>query len=151
MLKETFYNTFDHPYVVINHHMDIVQINGDVGFYLSFSHGLINTSIIKQSQPDLQIALRATINKAIKEKITARSPIKRLEHYGTHQFIRILVKPLAYSPPGQDLYVVIFEKLDTELGLTRNTSLTGPEEDQHNRIQNWNTNWQLPENIWNLS
>jgi two-component system, chemotaxis family, CheB/CheR fusion protein len=119
MVKETFYNTFEYPYVVINDTMDIQEVYGDVRLYLSLQEGTMNASLLKYIHKDLQIELRTLINKAVNERIVIKGKPKKIKFYGMMHFVRITVKPLLYSKPDADMYIVIFEKIDHEDSLPR--------------------------------
>lgn len=119
MVKETFYNTFEHPYVVINDTLDIQEVYGDVRLYLSLQEGTMNSNLLKFVHKDLQIELRTLASRAIKERTMAKGKIKKVKFYGMTHYVRIMIKPLLYSRPDSELYVIIFEKVDFESGLPR--------------------------------
>jgi two-component system, chemotaxis family, CheB/CheR fusion protein len=114
MVKETFYNTFEFPYVVINDTMDIQEVYGDVRMYLSLAEGTMNTNLLKYIIKDLQIELRSLAAKAIDERVIRKGKVKKIKFFGMEQHVRLVIKPLLYSKPDTDLYVVIFEKIDIE-------------------------------------
>jgi two-component system CheB/CheR fusion protein len=110
MVRETLYNTFEHPYVIINDNLDIVEVNGDVRMYLSLNPGMMNASILKMANKDLQIEMRSILTKAIKDNFTCKSEIKKISFFEQNIFVRIVVKPLMYAENG--LFMVVFEKFD---------------------------------------
>lgn len=112
MVKETFYNTFDYPYVVIDNNMDVVQISGDVRLFLGINPGIMNSNILKLANKDLQIDLRALVSNTIKNNLTTKGDIRKLNFFEKEYYIRIVVKPLLYSESEQGLYLVIFESFD---------------------------------------
>jgi two-component system CheB/CheR fusion protein len=114
MVKETLYKTYEHPYVVVNESFDIQEVGGDVRLFMGLSSGNIQVNLIKMINPELQIELRAVLNKAINDRIIVRSPIKKFTLFDQPYYVRLHVKPLISSNTMEELYLVIFEKLDIE-------------------------------------
>ncbi len=109
MVKETLYNTFDYPYVIINDQFSIEMTNGDVNLFLSLPKGIMNVNILKMIRPELQIELRVLITKVMKEKESQRSGLLPFEVDGKNYLTNIKVKPLLYTQQNSDLFIVIFE------------------------------------------
>jgi len=126
MVKETFYNTFEYPYVVINDTMDIQEVYGDVRLYLSLGEGTMNTNLLKYIIKDLQIELRSLSTKAIDERVVRKGKVKKIKFFGMEQYVRLVIKPLLYSKPESDLYVVIFEKIDIDESLPKHSESDKP-------------------------
>lgn len=114
LVKESLFNTFEHPYVVVNDLMDVQEVNGDVRLFMSLSPGGISLQLIKMLNPELQIEVRSILTKSIKERISVKSKIKKFELFGNRYFVRINAKPLLYKEGTQELFVVIFERLDLD-------------------------------------
>jgi two-component system CheB/CheR fusion protein len=114
MVKETLFNTFEHPYVVINDNMDVVELAGDVRNYLSLPSGQMNANLVKMAHPDLQIELRTIVSKSIRERIAIKSKIRKVQFFNQVSYVQLMVKPLLYSDPNDELFIVIFERLDAE-------------------------------------
>ncbi|WP_247236703.1 PAS domain S-box protein [Telluribacter sp. SYSU D00476] len=114
LVKETLFNTFEHPYVVINDSFDIQEVNGDVRLYLSLSAGTMNANILKLVNKELQIELRSVITQAIRDRQPMRSNIRKFDLFGQTHYVRVLIKPLIYTEATQELFVVIFERLDLQ-------------------------------------
>lgn len=114
LVKESLFNTFEHPYVVVNDLMDIQEVNGDVRLFMSLSPGGISLQLIKMLNQELQIEVRSILAKSIKERISVKSKIKKFDLFGQRYFVRINAKPLLYKAGTQELFVVIFERLDLD-------------------------------------
>lgn len=112
MVKETVFNTFEYPYVVIDENLDIVEVVGDVRLYLSLQEGLMNFNIINLINKDLQIELRSSINGSIKERQVFKSRIKKFDFFGQTHLVRFNIKPLIYAEAANSLFLIIFEKLE---------------------------------------
>jgi len=134
LVKETFYNTFEHPYVVVDGEYNIQEVHGDVRLFLSLVPGSIQVNIVKMVNQELQIELRSVLSKAAKERVPVRSSIKKFELFGGMHFVRVSVKPLLFPNSERELFVVIFEKLEIEEFLNKNSTSSG-EELIHARIQ----------------
>ncbi|WP_448518476.1 chemotaxis protein CheB [Rhodoflexus sp.] len=114
MVKETIYNTFDYPYVVINSNMDILEVHGDVRLFLSLQQGTMAANIIKMAQPELQLDLRTHIARAVKDRIPISSPIRKISFFDKDFLVRVVIKPLIHSRHHEELFMVIFEQQDPE-------------------------------------
>jgi two-component system CheB/CheR fusion protein len=128
MVKETLFNTFEHPYVVVDDSYEIQEINGDVRLYMSLSEGSLQANLLKMVNQELQIEVRSVMNRVLKERNSIKSNIRRFELYGQEYYVRITGKPLLYSEAPNDLYVVIFEQLDIQDFLNRDYSYEAGEE-----------------------
>ena len=136
MVKETFYNSIEYPYVVIDDTMDMVEIQGDVSKYLAFRQGAVNMNILKQINNDLQIELRAVITKAVSKGESVKGNLKRIkDKAGKAHFIRFVVKPLMYSKPNNPYYLVIFENYDFDDALIQFATPTTSEETDPKMLQ----------------
>jgi two-component system CheB/CheR fusion protein len=109
MVKETLYNTFDFPYVVITENYNVEMINGDVNLFLKLPEGVMNANILKMIRPELQSELRFTITKVIRDKEAQKSDFIKFSEKGMDYLAIIRVKPLLYSPKNNDLFMVVFE------------------------------------------
>ncbi|ELR71281.1 Chemotaxis protein methyltransferase CheR [Fulvivirga imtechensis AK7] len=112
MVKETLYNTFEYPYVVIDENLDIVEVSGDTNSFLKIKSGLANMNLLRLIVEDLQIEVRALVMQAIKSMKIEQGGIRRYEDKGESHLVRIMVKPLIYAKPGHPYFMVIFESLD---------------------------------------
>jgi two-component system, chemotaxis family, CheB/CheR fusion protein len=117
LIRETLYTTFEWPYVIVNGNMDVLQVSGDVRMYLGLTQGSMNANIVKMAQGELQLDLRTTISRAIKDSLPAASAIKHFQFFGKDIFVRIVVKPM-FSPRNQEgLFMVVFEQKEPNTAL----------------------------------
>lgn len=114
IVKETVYNYFEYPYVIINDTLDILEISGDTRLFLGLPQGVISSNIIKLCHKDLQIDLRSTITQCIKSNTPAKSSLIRVNFEGTEKLVKIGVKPLLFNNTANNLYMVHFESLDLD-------------------------------------
>lgn len=114
MVKETLFNTFEHPYVIIDEEFDVREVNGDVRLFMSLQPGAIQVNLLKMVNKELQIELRSVITQAVKNREYVRSSIRKFDLFGSAHFVRVSAKPLIYSKDSDALFIVVFEKLDIE-------------------------------------
>ncbi|UII26276.1 ATP-binding protein [Fulvivirga maritima] len=112
MVKETVYNTFESPYVIIDENMDIIEISGDTNEFLKIRPGLANMNLLRLITEDLQIVTRSLVTEAVKSMKIARGEVRRYTIGDQKHLARLIVKPLIYSKPGHPYFMVIFESFD---------------------------------------
>jgi two-component system CheB/CheR fusion protein len=114
IVKETLYNTFEYPYVVVNDNMDVQEIFGDVRLYLGLNEGSMNANILKLINKELALDLHAALTKSVKDRTTIKGKIKKFSLFGKHHYVRIIVKPLIYTDANNEFYLIVFESLNPE-------------------------------------
>lgn len=119
LVKETIFNTYEHPYVVINEGFDILEVNGELRLFMSLAQGAIETNLLKMINSELKIEVRSVITKAIKGRETVRSSIKKFHLFENDYYVRITAKPLIFSELVDEMFIVIFEQLDLEEFVTK--------------------------------
>ncbi len=121
LVKETLFNTFEHPYVLVDDHLDIQEIFGDVRLFITLNSGSMQINLVKMVNQELQIELRTLLSKVIKNKINYRSEIKKFELFSGTYYVRIHARPLLFNEAKENLYMVIFEKLDINEFISKGT------------------------------
>ena len=119
MVRETLFNTYEHPYVVIDSEYNIVESNGDVRLYLSLPSGSMQSNLLRMMNHELQIEGRSVISKAITTMETVRSSIRKFLLYEKVYYVRITCKPMLFKRHAENLFIVIFERLDIEAFLEK--------------------------------
>ncbi len=133
MVKETLYNTFDFPYVIITDNFSIESITGDINLFLSLPEGIMNANILNMIRPELQVELRFIITKVIRDKEPQKSELIRFTSGEKTYLTSIKVKPLLYSHKNNDLFMIIFENYPTRTDVA-NPNRLGKGEEQSERI-----------------
>lgn len=108
-VKETLFENFDYPYVIINDNFSIEQIIGDVSPFLGLPEGEMNTNIIKLALPEFQILLRYTIINAMRNNVSQISEVMHFNHKNFSYCLLIKVKPILIPDKKTELYIVVFE------------------------------------------
>lgn len=124
LVKETLFNSYEHPYVVIDEGYTIQEVNGDVRLFLSLSPGSMQANLLKMLNEELQIEVRALLTKVISERTSLKGNIKRFNLFGQEHFVRIAAKPLLYTGGTEELFIVIFEELEIEGFIAKDPSGT---------------------------
>ncbi|MEM6428228.1 MAG: chemotaxis protein CheB, partial [Deinococcota bacterium] len=112
LVQETLYQTFEQPYVVINDHLDVLEIRGEIRPYLSLREGTVNVNVVKLARDDLRIELRAVISRALKSHQAERSSIRYLD--AEPHYVHIVARPLLIDEHRDSLMMVIFERQSIE-------------------------------------
>lgn len=114
IVKDTLYNTFEHPYVVVNDNMDVQEIFGDVRLYLGLNEGSMNANILKLINKELSLDLHAALTKSVKDRTTVKGKIKKFSLFGKNHYVRLIVKPLIYTDVSNEYYLIVFESFNPE-------------------------------------
>ncbi|UII30878.1 ATP-binding protein [Fulvivirga ulvae] len=112
MVKETVYNTYEHPYVIIDENMDILEISGDTNSILKIKPGLANMNLLRLISEELQIEARALTMQSMKSMKIEKGGPRRFHDKEESHLVRLIVKPLIYTKPGHPYFMVIFESFD---------------------------------------
>src|ERR1035438_5258611 len=95
--------------VVVDEHMDVVEIGGDVGPYLEISPGRANFNLLKMARgPGLSAELHAAVQKAKKESAPVRKERLAVEQGGESRSVNVEVIPLL-SKHGRT-FLVLFDQ-----------------------------------------
>jgi len=115
MVKETLYNSYEHPYVVVDENLDLVEINGELSHFLQLKSGTASMNVLKLIIQDLQIELRAVLGNVIRKSKTETSNLRKvIVHDKDVRYVRLIGKPVLYSQHHNPLYLLIFEDLKLE-------------------------------------
>ncbi|HET9098370.1 MAG TPA: CheR family methyltransferase [Candidatus Saccharimonadales bacterium] len=114
MVKETLFNDYGHPFVVIDDRLDIVEINGDISKFVKFKPGNATLNLSRLMIPELQIEVRSISTLAINNMRNTIGHIRKLGTGEGASFVRLSVRPLLYAQPNNPYFLVIFETLDLD-------------------------------------
>lgn len=104
-------NQFAPPGVLINAELQVMQFRGSTGAFLEPPKGKASFDVLKMARSGLMLPLRAAINKARKEKKTARRENVTIEQDGVTRAVNVEVIPLLNLP--ERCYLVLFEDSPT--------------------------------------
>lgn len=112
LLREEFYTSYEHPYVVVNENLDVVHLQGNLSPYLGLQQGAMTMNVIKIAHKELQVELRAVLNKSMNENKKQAGYVKCLRVGKKETYLRILAWPLRKKNNQRNLFIVAFEKID---------------------------------------
>ena len=114
MVKETFYNGYEHPYIVIDESLTILEINKDVSNYMKLPQGAPNYNAIKLIHEDLQLDLRTLIGTCQQSMSVCRGKFRKLRDR-EKAIVRLKVEPMIFSKPGSPFFIVSFESAEDNI------------------------------------
>jgi two-component system CheB/CheR fusion protein len=130
MAKETLFKTYEHPFVIINENFEIQEIYGDVRLVLNLGEGIVNMSILKLIDRQLNLELHSILTKAVKDRVPVKGKIRGFEFMERKYFVKIVAKPLLYTQQSSELFIIIFEFFnedeDTAFFLPQNSANLDP-------------------------
>ncbi len=100
--------------MVVNQDHEILEVHGDVRLYLTLVPGNTQNNLLRMLNTELQFSVRTTLRECITNRSSANTGIKRFNLFETEYFVKIIAKPLIYTNTTDELFVVIFERMDIE-------------------------------------
>ncbi|NJO01859.1 MAG: PAS domain-containing protein [Bacteroidia bacterium] len=113
--KESLFNYYEHPFVVVNENHQIQEIKGSLRLYMEMTEGKADVNLIKMVNPELTMELRALLTKLKKTNKPQESKIVRFSLFEQYHFVRIRALPMLFEMHNTRYYMVIFEKIQTDL------------------------------------
>ncbi|MEQ9438216.1 MAG: CheR family methyltransferase [Cyclobacteriaceae bacterium] len=133
--RETLIQTYEHPYVVIDEALEVILIKGRLTPYVDLSEGSLNASILKILHKGLHMGLRSTVTRVKREGTHQKSNIIRFTSYDREETARISVKPMLYRKNEQNYYLVIFERIDPDVGYPLSVEELKSQDEHKNAIR----------------
>ncbi|MEM9855713.1 MAG: chemotaxis protein CheB [Bacteroidota bacterium] len=112
MVKETFYNGYEHPYIVVDDGLNVMEINKDVSFYLTLPQGAPNLNALKLINKDFRLDLRTLVGMAHNSLTQVTGNYRKLIKGNETRYARLKVQPTLYSKPKSPYFIVSFETTD---------------------------------------
>ncbi|QYM79345.1 PAS domain S-box protein [Horticoccus luteus] len=98
--------------VLVTADLDVLQFRGATGLFLEASSGKASLNLLKMAREGLFSPLRRTINKAVKDQATMRSPAVTVKSPGQTLTVVIEVIPLKTQPEAQPCLLVNFHRVE---------------------------------------
>lgn len=111
-IKEVLFSTFEHPYIVIDSNLQIIESNGDLRLYLAVPVPDAGAEFFKVLLKELRPVLRATLKKASGSGRPEKTRVFRIEQLGTNYYVRCTIKPLPPGNQNDQYFLIIFENID---------------------------------------
>ena len=112
IVKNVLFQKFEHPFVIVDDQMNVVETHGEVAPFLGVSTGSVNNNIYKMINDELNIELRTTMSKVQKANKDEKSRYKKYTYYNNDYLVRLNIKPFYISALNHSYYFIIFEKED---------------------------------------
>lgn len=109
LVKESLFDNFEYPYIVINDNLDIQSITGDVNLFMKLKSGEMNANIISLADEQISIDLRSVISRAMKEQHEIRTMKKQFKSKDSVCDLEILCRPINSSEDSSTYYLIIFD------------------------------------------
>ncbi|TAF63382.1 MAG: PAS domain S-box protein [Cytophagales bacterium] len=115
-LNETFVNLTQHPYLVINSLLDIIETKGDWSDFTQIPEGALSLNINKLLRKEILLEAKNIILQTIKEQKNLSSTLKKVIINQKKFYIKIQCGIInnEKSLDSQPLYLLIIEKYDLE-------------------------------------
>lgn len=107
--------------VVVDQDLEIIQFRGSTALFLQHATGKASLNLTKMAHPSLVFELRNIVHKARKSAQPARKTGLEITVNNAQIYINIEAVPIT-NPANQQLFLVLFEKVDSELFATGNGS-----------------------------
>jgi two-component system CheB/CheR fusion protein len=109
-LQNSFYEFFEHPHVLVNEKMDMVQVRGEIAPYIGIGQGEMTRSLVKNAHPKLQLELRVILSRCISDNKKVSGQLNAFHSGKQKEFVRIIAWPIKALSKQNRLFVVSFEK-----------------------------------------
>ena len=115
-LEEVFHRamseSFEFPSVLVNERLELLYVRGDITPFFRIGEGNAGLNIYDLARAQIRSNLRASIHKAIREKVpvvTKRISLEQ-EKNGASEWISIHVRPLFYKDAPEGSILIFFER-----------------------------------------
>ncbi|MCX7998149.1 MAG: PAS domain S-box protein, partial [Leptospiraceae bacterium] len=110
---EIYTELINHPFVILNSHLDILETKGDLRDFLQIPQGILNLNISKLLRKDLLLEVKSLILKCIKTHKIERTKFKKFSLDSKNFFLKVTVSPLEkeLKKDFEDLFILIFERI----------------------------------------
>ena len=96
--------------IVVNKYLDILQLHGQVSFFLELLAGKASLNLLKVARPGLVFELKSTTHKSIKSGKPEKKTGIEIKNNGNTFSVSIEVVPLN-EQGEEELFLIVFEKL----------------------------------------
>ncbi|MCU0322603.1 MAG: PAS domain S-box protein, partial [Chitinophagaceae bacterium] len=109
VVKETIFDQYDYPYIVLSETFDVIEVRGDVSQFVQIPQGTMNVGILKLIKEEYQIELRSMLNKVIKTKQIEKGSIRKMKLADAEIIMRMSVKSVQGQVGFAQALLLVFE------------------------------------------
>ncbi|MGB3465245.1 MAG: CheR family methyltransferase, partial [Cyclobacteriaceae bacterium] len=111
---EAYFKYQPHPYVIINHKTEILELRGSLRPYAELREGAGNIHLQKMINPELSLELRALLSKVDIEGKQFTSSIIKFQLFNQEHIVRLHACPVEYETDRPPCYLILFEEIKQE-------------------------------------
>ena len=100
--------------VLVDEHMEIVYVHGDLSPYLGLREGEPGHTILDMAAPDLRVNLQTVIHKSRRENAPQVSRLLKVKTNGQTKRINLRVNPVSVAGIAGDFSLVIVEEIEAD-------------------------------------
>ncbi|WP_447968227.1 chemotaxis protein CheB [Nitrospira sp. M1] len=104
---------YGHPGVVVDDHMNVILVRGEVGSYLTLAQGEAGLNVLAMIRPDLRAELRSILIKCTREQIPLSTKNLILDMKGKAETIQLHLRPIKSESRQAGAIVIFFESIPT--------------------------------------
>ncbi len=104
---------YGHPGVVVDDHMNVILVRGEVSSYLTLAQGEAGLNVLAMIRPDLRAELRSILIKCTREQIPLSTKNLILNMKGKAETIRLHLRPIKSESRQAGAIVIFFESILT--------------------------------------
>jgi two-component system CheB/CheR fusion protein len=97
--------------VLVNEEMKIVQVRGEIDFYLRVAAGMLDLNLLKMARVGLLVELRTAIYEAQTQNVTVRKERVSVESGGRSNTVNIEVMPFQPHTSTARYFLVVFQEV----------------------------------------
>ncbi len=127
--REMLHATFEHPFVVVNENLEIIEVKGSLRLYTELSGGAVSANLLKMVNPELNLELRSLFAKVRGSGAGAVGHILRFMLFEKEHYVRLHIKPLVYTANNREYFIVIFEEVYVEPWMIAHNATAGNQAD----------------------
>ena len=110
-INTTLLDDFEHPYLVVNDSLEVLEVYGNLQPYLNLTEGELNSHATKILNKDLHLELQTSFIKASRSGLAIKSNIVSFHVMDKQFYVQILVKPMLNAPGESDYFIIIFQNV----------------------------------------
>lgn len=113
LAKEVIMKTYDHPFIVVNDNMEILESEGPLRLYLEIKPDNPQNSLLKALNKEIRFELHNKFLLSKKNKLPTETDILRFKLFDHYHFVKCKIKPIQEDGSEKINFVIIFEKVET--------------------------------------
>ena len=101
--------TYGHPSVVVDAHLEVLHVRGDVSPYLSLAQGDAGLNVLAMARPDLRTDLRASLIKCTRDQSTVVTKSLVIKENDQEHVLKLHLRPIKDFKRASGTILIMFE------------------------------------------